>query len=209
MLELAHFQQFSVQCGQLACVYFDQFTREWTESSSEVLRLVAATCLLLASKFIEVAALSPDWVSEICGRTVSAEDVKSVEMRILLQLDYRLDHPTAAEVISLVLGLSAPGHDFSRLIEASSAYSSACYPNEKLLQYGPISIGLAAICCALEQRNLYEFRNQWLSLVLGKTNVKRETVFELSFVIKSQLKNLYGSDEETECGSPGLETFSV
>jgi len=185
-------------------------TREYTDYSEEVMRLVGATCLMLASKFVEVVALSPDWVSGICGRTVGAEGVKNVELRILLQLDFHLDQPTAAEVINLVLSMSAPGHDFSRLIETSHAYSSACYPSEKLHQYGPIAIGLAAVCCALEQRNLYEFRNQWLSLVLDKTNVKRETVLELSLKIKSQLKDLYGSDAETECGSPELaRTHSV
>lgn len=210
VLEMAHHQQFSVHSAQLACAYFDLFSLKWGNSDAEVVRVVAATCLMLASKFLEVEVLTPDWVSEVCGRKASAEDIQSLELVILNQLDYDLDQPTAAEAIRLVLGLTAPGHDFSQLIAESDAYASACYPSLKLAIYGPVTIGVAAVCCALEQRNLFEFRDQWLSLVLEKTAVKQETVAELSSKIKTQLKDMYGSDAETECGSPGLErTLSV
>jgi len=210
VLEIAHLQQFSVHSAQLACAYFDLFSLKWGNSDAAVVRVVAATCLMLASKFLEVHALTPDWVSEVCGRKVSAEEIQSLELGILDQLDYDLDQPTAAEAIRLVLGLTAPGHDFSQLIAESDAYASACYPSLKLALYGPVAIGLAAVCCALEQRSLYEFRDQWLGLVLEKTAVKRGTVQELSSKIKVQLKDMYGSDAETECGSPGLErTLSV
>jgi hypothetical protein len=169
------------------------------------MRVVACTCLLLASKFIEVSALTPDWVSEVCGREAGTEDVKRMELMILTELDFQLDQPTAAEVVNQALCMSAPGHDFSKLIKDSLAYSSACYPREKLLAYGPIAIGLAGVCSALEQHSLFEFRDQWLDMVLGKTSVQKETVLELSSKIRTQLRDLYGSDAETECGSPGLE----
>lgn len=210
VLELAHHHKFSVHSAQLACVYFDLFSLKWANSDQTVVRVVAATCLMLASKFLEVRALNPDWVSEVCEKRVTADDVKDLELVLLAQLDYQLDQPTAAEVIRLVLGLTAPGHDFSQLIAESDAYASACYPSTELMVYGPVAIGLAAVCCALEQRRLYDFRDQWLSLILEKTTVSQKTVAGLSAKIRTQLKDMYGSDEETECGSPGLDrTLSV
>ena len=210
VLDLAHSQHFSVHCGQLACVYFDLFSRRWPSSRLAVMRVVACTCLLLASKFIEVSALTPDWVSEVCGREAGAENVKLMELAILTELDFHLDQPTAAEVINLTLCMSAPGHDFSKLIKESLAYASVCYHHVKLLAYGPIAIGLAGVCSALEQYSLLEFRDQWLDMVLDKTSVQRERVLELSSRIRAQLRDLYSSDTETECSTPDLErTLSV
>lgn len=165
---------------------------------------------MVASKFQEVAALTPDWVSDVCGHRASRDDVTTLELLLLSQLNYDLDQPTAAEVVRLTLCMAAPGHDFKTLIEESEAFSSVCYPNLKLMMYGSVTIGLAAVCCALEQRTLYDFRDQWLDLVLSKVTADRDTVKDLSHRIKGHLKDLYGSDAETECESPGLErTLSV
>lgn len=210
LLEAAHHHKFSVHSAQLACVYFDLFSLRWANSDQTVIRVVAATCLMVASKFLEVRALTPDWVSEVCERQVTAEEVKDLELVLFQEIDYQLDQPTAAEAVRLLLGLAAPGHDFSQLIAESDAYASACYPSTELMVYGPVAIGLAAVCCALEQRKLFDFRDQWLNLILGKTSVSQKTVAELSAKIRTQLKDMYGSDEETECGSPGLDrTLSV
>lgn len=198
VLELAHSQRFSVQCGQLACVYFDLFNRQYPSASLAKAEVVACTCLLLASKFMKTSDLTLDWVSEVCERAAGVELVKLMELEILDALDFQLDQPTAAEVINLTLCMSAPGYDLSKLITESLEYASLCYHHVKLLAYGPIIVGLAGACSTLEQHVLLEFRDQWLDVVLAKTSVQRERVLELSSMIRVQLRLQYGSDTETE-----------
>ena len=196
------------KAGQLACLYFDEFCAKWTEVVVELLSAVALTALMIAAKLDGTVVLTPDWVSQQSGSTLSTANILDLEVLILHILDWDLDLPTASELSRFLLSFSAPGYDFTELMEAGDCYASLCYSLRSLTAYGAEAIALASICCVLEQRGQTEFRDQWMDKVGSVTKVGRDTVRELSGRIHGRLQALYGSDEETDCGSPGLERSS-
>ena len=205
MLEKAH-GVVGTKTGQLACSYFDLFCCKWAGVNSiEVAYVVAATCLLVSSKFNETSPLTPDWVSSLSNGVAPAAAIIKLELMILINLNWNLEQATASEISRVLLTMWAPGHDLEELLRDSDGIANVCYPVATLMSHGPTQIALASICCVFDQRKLSSYRDAWLSQVLPKTSASREDVLRLSLSIRTHLVEAYGSDADTECESPGLE----
>ena len=195
LFDLGFKLKLSAKCVQLSAVYFDIFCSKWAKQCGEVVRTVALTCLMVAAKFDESSIVSPVWVVEQSGNAASLTDIFNLEMLILETLDWELDQPTAAELSSLLLEVSAPGQDFSGITQESDEY--VCYSLRSLSLHGPTAVAIASICCAFEHYGQTAYRDQWLAIVLRHTALTRESVLSLSASIKTQVKQRFGNSNDS------------
>jgi hypothetical protein len=153
---------------------------------------------MVSSKFMDVAIVAPENIAVYCG--VSTQTILLLEMHVLTCLNWELDKATAAEASRLFLAISAPEHDFSKLITESDCFSNVCYQDSSLIQAGPVLVALAAVCCAFERHSSFQDRDNWLDIVLNHTVLERSSVLEFSALIRQTIEDRFqansGNSEE-------------
>ena len=92
-------------CDETLFLFFQYFDEYCSKSGGHDLnlRLVAMTCLWIASKFEEVRCPPVASFSKISEGVMSLEEMKMVESDILLTLDYSLLKSTPLQMLCLAL----------------------------------------------------------------------------------------------------------
>jgi len=114
------------------------------------LQLVAAACLVIASKMIEVNCALPAEVCYHAGRSFPPEEVKAAELTILQTLNWSVNCVTVHTFLHSFLTIP----HFAKLGEAFHSVADlfadmSCVENS-LMQFRPSVVAAAAILCALD-----------------------------------------------------------
>lgn len=190
LFELAYTYGLSAKTMQLACCYLDEVAIRLRDERE--LKVIALTCLFVASKMEETAALAPSTVAKVTGLT--EDEVLQLELYVLVTLNWNLDRLTSAELIRLMLIFQAPGHDFSQVILESDCFASIGYQDAALASKGPVVVALASVCCALERHSSLEFRDQWLDTVLPATALSKSDVSQATGLLWTQLRERFQTE---------------
>ncbi|CAG9318370.1 unnamed protein product [Blepharisma stoltei] len=141
---------------------------------------------------------------EICKKVFPIEAIIQTELFVLNTLAWKLDIPTASEIIRHILACTCQDFDCSCIIENADSYAALCYLDTDLAFKKPFLLALASICCAFDKFRVREFKAEWLKIV-GK-----EYPFDLQILdhvlekIQIKINDMWMSSEyeSTEADSP-------
>ena len=102
MLEVCEDQESRPEVFLLAVHYLDRFLSSTTITKTQF-QLVAATCLLLASKFSAVVPISALQLVLYTDHSVTVEELREWELRVLAVIQWELSAPTSHSFLEQLL----------------------------------------------------------------------------------------------------------
>ena len=126
---------------------------------------------MLAVKYHEKTTLPLIQASNCCSGRYSISTVQITELYILEKLEWKIDIPTASEIIRSLLLATGVSYDLSKIFERSDAFTVICYLDSNLIKFSSLEIAIVSTVCALEQFNQLVFRNQWINSLNNKIDL--------------------------------------
>lgn len=148
MLEVCEEQSIEDQVLPLAVNYMDRFLCTCRIKRSQ-LQLLAATCLLLASKIRCCNSFQLDLLSAYTDYSVTPENITSWEILVLSKLQWNLAAVTGFDYIDQLIERSTWGQDSPYLRRHAHTLVSICYTEPSLIQTTPSLIAAACVCSAI------------------------------------------------------------
>mmetsp|Transcript_4848 Transcript_4848/g.4715 ORF Transcript_4848/g.4715 Transcript_4848/m.4715 type:complete len:145 (-) Transcript_4848:446-880(-) len=102
---------------------------------------------------------------ELCKGKFPIEAIIQTELFILNALCWKLDVPTASEIIRHLLACTCGDFDYSSIAESADSYAALCYLHNILSFQPPFLLAVASICCALDKFKVRDFKIEWLKVV--------------------------------------------
>ena len=112
---------------------------------------------MLAVKYHEKTTLPLIQASNCCSGRYSISTVQITELYILEKLEWKIDIPTASEIIRSLLLATGVSYDL--------------YLDSNLIKFSSLEIAIVSTVCALEQFNQLVFRNQWINSLNNKIDL--------------------------------------
>lgn len=148
MLEVCEEQSIEDQVLPLAVNYMDRFLCTCRIKRSQ-LQLLAATCLLLASKIRCCNSFQLELLCAYTDYSVTPENITSWEILVLSKLQWNLAAVTGFDYIDQLIERSAWGQDSPYLRRHAHTLVSICYTEPSLVQTAPSLIASACVCSAI------------------------------------------------------------
>ena len=151
MLEVCEDQEAGPEVFLLAVHYLDTFLSTTTIRKSQF-QLVAATCLLLASKFSAVVAISALQLVLYTDHSVTVEELVQWEQQVLNSLQWQLSTPTSNSFLEQLVArlpslASLPAPHLARLQDHARTFTTIASTEYSLL-LAPRSIMAGAVLTA-------------------------------------------------------------
>lgn len=147
MLEVCEEQQCEEQVFPLAVSYMDRFLAQRAISRQQ-LQLLAATAMLLASKFRQCHPLSVDLLCAYTDNSVHPHEVRQWEVMLLQRLNWQLSIATAFDFIEPFLARVPWGRTNPLVRTHALTLTSVCYTETEFLLVPPSLIAAACITAA-------------------------------------------------------------
>jgi len=167
----------------LAVNIMDRYLAE-NEITKDKLQLLGATCLLIASKFID--ARNPITVSMMvyfCDGICTANDIIEMELHLLIMLDYRISAPNSRSFLSIYLNSC---QDDECIVDVSHYIVDAILVSYHLLDYRPSEIACAALFLARKSKGLVP----WTEDLTRSTSYGEEDILPVACCVLSTLSSI-------------------
>jgi hypothetical protein len=187
--QVADYSNFSRQTVAMSMVYLDRFMSSRHPTSSEATyskkkyQLAAMTCLYVAVKLFEPMAMDTALLSEISHGCYDEDDIEMMEQDILQALGWKMNGPTAHDVLSHLIMLLPKETSFcdnydsvaSALFDFSRFQSEIAVSDYELALEKPSVVAFAAILNSAEgiSEKLFSAKSrfQYLQLVTNLTDM--------------------------------------
>ncbi|KAJ8909154.1 hypothetical protein NDN08_005848 [Rhodosorus marinus] len=162
----------SIKCVELAMIYFDKVVSK-THVGRNKLYNLALVCLFVSIKFTETKTVSlQDLCSHSGTRGPDLEKIYRLEVEVLQILEWKLNHPTVTEYLTLFY-LSIGSED--KIKEKLYALGEMAVTNCWTLDFVPSSVAAAILLIACDESQMEIFRSILLDVEMD-TELLEDTV---------------------------------
>jgi len=162
----------SIKCVELAMIYFDKVVSKAHVGRNKLYNL-ALVCLFVAIKFTETKTVS---LEELCSHSGKSgpdlEKIYRLEVEVLQILEWKLNHPTVTEYLTLFY-LSMGSKD--KIKEQLYALGEMAVTNCWTLDFVPSAVAAAILLIACDESQMESFRSILLEVEMD-TELLEDTV---------------------------------
>ncbi|KAK5643839.1 hypothetical protein RI129_007684 [Pyrocoelia pectoralis] len=190
MMEVCEEQMCEEQVFPLAVNFMDRFLSVCVIKRQQ-LQLLAATCLLIASKIRSSSILTIDLLCAYTDYSITHSHITSWELLVLSKLQWNAAAITAFDYIDHITDRFTWGGESTYLRRHAHTLVSICYTEPALIQVAPSLIASACICAAMR------------GLRMSSTTAATNDICSLLNVDPESLENLrIFIDQAVEKGMP-------